>query len=112
LKEEKRKNLKNKSKRRKAKSFSWAPLLLGGGLLWSKPFETHQLSNFLPFDHFHVWPTSFFSPIQCSVPPAYRFRKTLKHNEDVMLKTLSKYIYNKPVSYTLLFEVLQLMIIC
>lgn len=43
--------------------------------------EIYQLLNSLPFDHFHVCSASFFSPIQCSALPTYRFKKILKKAE-------------------------------
>lgn len=41
------------------------------------PVSLNQLLNSLPFDHFQVWPSSFFSPIQCSALPTCCFKKTM-----------------------------------
>lgn len=49
---------------------------------FSDPVRLNQLWT-LPSDHFHFWPSSLFSPIQCSAPPTYRFRKFMSFSDSM-----------------------------
>lgn len=103
LKEYKRKKQTGKALLIKGTTFVYNSDLKGKWLPWAailgrmkRHLKTYLLLNTLPSDHFHVRPSSFFSPIQCSALPTNRFKKILKkaQRRHMLNNPSGKYVIN------------------